>query len=74
MIADSVNSVEKDADTTVVTLKRKRDVNPTYMWHLTIGSTNMDMINRLVRDRSLDLMNCKLSKYHCPPLLLAPYK
>jgi hypothetical protein len=52
-IDNSVNCIENDNADNVLSLKRKRDVNPAYMWHLRLGHINIDRINRLVRDGPL---------------------
>jgi transposase InsO family protein len=65
---NSVNCVENDNATSVLSLKRKRDVNLTYMWHLRLGHINIDRINRLVRDGPLKLS--KVEPYPiCEPCL-----
>jgi hypothetical protein len=62
-IDNSVNCIENDNAASVLSLKRKRDVNQTYMWHLRLDHINIDMINRLVRDEPL-----KLSKVESYPI------
>ena len=52
-IDNYVNCVENDNAANVLSLKRKRDVNTMYMWHLRLGHINIDRINRLVRDGPL---------------------
>ena len=52
----------------VLSLKRKGDVNPTYLWHLRLGHINIDRINRLVKDGPLNLL--KVEPYPiCEPRL-----
>ena len=48
-IDNSLNCIENDNAASMLSLKRKRDVNPTYMWHLRLDHINIDEINRLVR-------------------------
>ena len=48
-IDSSMNCIENDNAASILSLKRKRDVNLTYMWHLRLDHINIDEINRLVR-------------------------
>ena len=41
-IDNSINCVENYIVASVLSLKRKRDVNPTYLWHLRLGHINID--------------------------------
>ena len=66
-IDNSINCVENDIATGVLSLKRKRDGNPTYLWHLRLGHINIDRINRLVRDGPLNLL--KVPYPICEPCL-----
>ena len=47
-IDNYINYGENDNATSVLSLKRKKDVNPKYLWHLRLGHINIDLINRLV--------------------------
>ena len=67
-IDNSLNCIENDNAASMLSLKRKRDVNRTYMWHLRLGHLNIDRINRLVRDGPLKLS--KVEPYPiCEPCL-----
>ena len=49
-------------------LKRKRVVIQIYMWHLKLGHFNLECLNRLVKDGSLDFL--KIESYPiCEPCL-----
>ena len=41
-IDNSINCVENYIVASVLSLKRKRDVNPTYLWYLRLGHINID--------------------------------
>ena len=67
-IDNSINCVENDIAASVLSLKRKRDVNPMYLRHLRLGHINIDQINRLVKDGPLNLL--KVEPYPiCEPCL-----
>ena len=67
-IDNYIDCVENDNATNVSSLKRKKDVNPTYLWHLRLVHINIDRINRLVRDGPLSLL--KVEPYLiCEPCL-----
>lgn len=55
-VGNSINCVENETSTYVLPLKRKRDVNQTYMWHLKLGHINLERLNRLVKDGPLDFL------------------
>ncbi|XP_028051930.1 uncharacterized protein LOC114256474 isoform X3 [Camellia sinensis] len=55
-IDNSINCVRYDTSTSMLPLKRKRDVNQTYMWHSKLGHINLERLNRLVKDGRLDFL------------------
>lgn len=55
-VGNFINCVENDTSTNVLPLKRKRDVNQAYMWHLKLGHINLECLNRLVKDGPLDFL------------------
>ena len=67
-IDNSIHCVKNDIAASVLSLKRKRDVNPIYLWHLRLGHINIDRINRLIKDGPLNLL--KVVPYPiCKPCL-----
>ena len=53
-LKEDINCVEINKPSSVNLNKRKQDINPTYLCHLRLCHANINMINRLVRDRPLN--------------------